>query len=164
MDNTRTLPGYKYYIDPATGARGAWFVTFLNIVPDSQATVNGVAFEISDRLLERLDERERNYTRVDISADLSRPVDGSVWAYVGTDAAVGRFREGHRAHRAVISREYHEGVQAHFAALGDDALDRFTELTDHPPCPVIDLQRVDYPPSPGPLTSLVRPGGRSQLR
>jgi hypothetical protein len=152
MDNTRSIPGYKYYVDRATGERAPWYVAFLNIVPDSDATVNGVVFEASHSLLTRLDQRERNYTRIDVSAGLSDTVDGTVWAYVGSDAAIERFRIGYRTGRAVISRDYYEGVCGNFAELGAGALQRFVELTDGAPCPMRELRRVDYPagvPLPG---------------
>jgi hypothetical protein len=143
MDNTRTIPGYKHYVDAATRERGAWFVTFLNIVPDVAAQVNGVLLSVDASLLERLDQRERNYQRVDVSAALLEAVDGQAWAYLGVPDAVDRFELGRRTGRAVISREYQERVQADFTSAG--ALARFEELTDPPPCPILDLVRIDHP-------------------
>lgn len=143
MDNSLTVPGYKHYVDPTSGERPSWFVSFLNIVPDPDATVNGVLFEVTPELLERLDTRERNYERIDVSASLSRAVDGTAWAYAGSDAAVRRFHRGLRASRAVISRDYYEGVLDDFDRAGPDALQGFIELTDPAPCPIVDLQRVD---------------------
>jgi gamma-glutamylcyclotransferase (GGCT)/AIG2-like uncharacterized protein YtfP len=143
MDNSRTIPGYKHYVDDATGDRQHWFVTFLNIVPDDQARVNGVLFQVDASLLERLDDRERNYERVDVSDRFRERVGGEVWAYVGRQDAVERFELGRRTGRGVISREYYERVRADFAAVG--ALRRFEELTDPTPCPIRNLRRVDHP-------------------
>ena len=145
MDNSRTLPGYKHYVDAVTGDRQPWFVTFLNIVPDDQAHVNGVLFEVDASVLERLDHRERNYERVDVSDGFREPVGGQVWAYVGRHDAVERFELGRRTGRGVISREYYDRVRDDFAAAG--ALRRFEELTDPTPCPIRDLQRIDHPTS-----------------
>jgi hypothetical protein len=145
MDNTRTIPGYKYYVDPATGERGSWFVSFLNIVPDPGARVNGVVFAVTPALLARLDARERNYERIDVSARVSPPSRGRVWAYAGAAAAVGRFELGLRSGRAVISRRYRDRVLADFGALGAHERRRFLELTDPAPCPLLDLQRVEVP-------------------
>lgn len=145
MDNSRTIPGYKYYVDPATGERPDHFVTFLNIVPDAEAAVNGALFEVSDAQLERLDRRERNYERIDVTAGVSRAVEGTVWAYAGRESAVHRFQLGHRTDRAVIPRGYYERVLRDFASFGRDAQRRYTELTDPPPCPIVDLRRVDLP-------------------
>jgi gamma-glutamylcyclotransferase (GGCT)/AIG2-like uncharacterized protein YtfP len=153
MDNRRTLRGYKHYVDRATGARRPWFVTFLNIVRDPGATVNGVMFEVDDPLLERLDRRERNYERVDVSANVSPGVDGQVWAYAGSRAAVERFRLGCDAGRAVVSRDYYERVRGDFSRVASDALRRFDELTDALPCPMLDLRRIDHPPPRRPLSA-----------
>jgi gamma-glutamylcyclotransferase (GGCT)/AIG2-like uncharacterized protein YtfP len=146
MDNIQTLPGYKHYVDRKTGARGSWFVTFLNIEPDPDATVNGVLFEVDDALLERLDRRERNYERIDVSAHVSEAVDGRVWAYVGSRAAVRRYELGCHSGRAVISRDYYERVRDDFRAAGHDVLRRFDDLTDPLPCPLGDLRRIDHEP------------------
>ena len=43
MDNRRTIPGYKYYVDPETGERPPVRVTFLNLYPAAEGQVNGVA-------------------------------------------------------------------------------------------------------------------------
>lgn len=161
MDNLRTIPGYKYYVDRATGERGAWFVTFLNVVVDPRATVNGVLFAVTGDQLAELDERERNYNRIEVSARLSPAVDGEAWVYAGSDAAVRRFAVGHRTGRAVVSLDYYERVLGDFAALGPDAADTFKQLTDPPPCPVIDLRRVDLPPPMG-SPSREYPAARSQ--
>jgi cation transport regulator ChaC len=147
MDNSRTIPGYKHYVDGATGERRPWFVTFLNLVRDEQARVNGLLFAADASLLEQLDRRERNYERVDVSDAVLEPVDGQVWAYVGLQDAVRRFELGRRTARAVISREYHERVCDDFAGAG--ALQRFEELTDPPSCPILDLRRIDHPAPTG---------------
>jgi cation transport regulator ChaC len=145
MDNTRTIPGYKYYVDAVTGARPPWFVTFLNIVPDPGGTVNGVVFEVTRELLSQFDERERNYARIDVTSDVSLPMDGRVWAYTGRDTATGRFELGLQTGRAVISRRYHDEVLADFETVDIRARQRFVELTDPPPCPIVDLQRIEVP-------------------
>jgi hypothetical protein len=148
MDNARTVPGYKYYVDPATGVRPRWFVTFLNIVPDPAASANGVAFEVTERELAHLDRRERNYDRIDVSGAVSLPVDGRVWAYAGSAAAVARFELGRGTGRAMVHRRYYESVRDDFACVGPGALAEFNQSTDPPPCPLIDLERVDLPHAP----------------
>jgi gamma-glutamylcyclotransferase (GGCT)/AIG2-like uncharacterized protein YtfP len=162
MDNRQTIRGYKHYVDRATGARGAWFVTFLNIVRDPDAKVNGVMFEADDAVLERLDSRERNYERVDVSANVSPAAERRVWAYVGSRAALDRFRLGCNAGRAVVSRDYYERVLGDFATVGGDALRRFHELTDAVPCPILDLRRIDHPPARRPLNARRAPASARQ--
>jgi hypothetical protein len=128
MDNTRDLPGYKHYVDPASGERPAVMVAFLDLVPDPESAVNGVVFEVDD--LAALDERERNYERRE-----ARP---GVWAYFGTEAARERFERG----PTVICRDYYEGVRESFDRLGE--LARFESSTDTPSVPIRDLRRIDH--------------------
>jgi gamma-glutamylcyclotransferase (GGCT)/AIG2-like uncharacterized protein YtfP len=142
MDNRRTIPGYKHYVDAATGDRGPWFVTFLNIVPDPDARVNGLLFAVDDTLLEQLDRRERNYERIELPVEVPEAHGGRVWAYAGSDDAVRRFEVGHGSGQAVLSREYLERVRDDFARAG--ALERFEALTDPPPCPILTLRRSDH--------------------
>jgi gamma-glutamylcyclotransferase (GGCT)/AIG2-like uncharacterized protein YtfP len=139
MDNSRDLPGYKYFVDAGTGERPAVFVTFLDLAPDPESSVNGVLLEVDDHRLAELDARERNYERREVTAAVDPAPPGTVWAYFGTAAARARFDQGN----AVVSREYLERVREGFEALGE--LRRFDASTDPPPVPVRDLVRVDLP-------------------
>jgi len=143
MDNARTLPGYKYYVDPRTGERPAVFVVFLDIVADRSGQVNGVMLDVSHEELDGLDRRERNYERVEVTAGLSRPVSATVWAYAGTAGARERFRRALRMGKAVISEDYYDRVLGAFAGSGRNAAAEFRALTDAPPCPIVPLRRVD---------------------
>ena len=125
MDNRRTIPGYKVYVDPATGERPAVFVTFVCIWPEPGASVEGVVLEVDDDGLAALDRRERNYDRRDVSAHVDG--DGPVWAYLASDAGRERFAAGRAAGTAVVSAEY---------------LARIPEA-DPPPLPVLPLLRRD---------------------
>jgi hypothetical protein len=122
MDNTTTIPGYKYFVDPA-GRRPEVVVTFLNLVPG-----DGAAGVIFDGDVEELDARERQYERVDVAGALGLP--GPVYAYIGRAEAVARFEAGRRERRAVAQRSYVE------AMLG---------VAAPPSLPVLDLTRVDVP-------------------
>ena len=104
MDNRRTIPGYKFYVDPATGERPAVFVTFVCIWPEPGASVEGVVFEVDDDGLAALDRRERNYDRRDVSAHVDGA--GPVWAYLASAAGRERFAAGRAAGTAVVSEEY----------------------------------------------------------
>jgi hypothetical protein len=149
MDNTRAIPGYKRYLDPATGTSPPWFVVFLNIVAQAGRYVNGAVFPVSAEELVELDRRERNYGRIEVSSSLAEPVDGIVWTYTGARAAVERFKTGMRAGRAVISQDYEQIVLQGFTALGDDAVREFVAVTDPRPCSVVPLQRVAVPGASG---------------
>ena len=109
MDNRRTIPGYKYYVDPDTGERPPVHVAFLNIYPAAEGRVNGIAFPVTAEALDELDGRERNYDRCDVS-DLV-DVDGRVWAYVGSEAGRARCAAGRAAGTAVVAQQYLQQVR-----------------------------------------------------
>ena len=142
MDNRRTIPGYKYYVDPDTGERPPVHVTFLNIYPAAQGRVNGIAFPITAAALDQLDRRERNYDRIDVTRRLDVELGGTVWTYVGRDDA----RERFAADTAVVSQEYFDAIREAFATVG--GLDAFEQSTDRLTVPLRRLTRVDLPPPP----------------
>jgi cation transport regulator ChaC len=136
MDNRRTIAGYKYFLDARTGARPELFVAFLDVVPEPGAAVQGIAAAVDAEQLSALDDRERNYARVDVSAALDREFGGPVWAYAGRPEARERYAAAVATGRAVVARAYVEDVRAGFAAHGL-TFDTLLEV------PVMDLERVD---------------------
>jgi gamma-glutamyl AIG2-like cyclotransferase len=106
MDNRRTIPGYKYYVDAESGDRPAVYVTFVCIWPEPGASVEGVLIEVDDDGLAALDRRERNYDRVDVGAHVDG--DGPVWAYVASADGRARFERGRREGTLVVARSYLE--------------------------------------------------------
>jgi cation transport regulator ChaC len=143
MDNSVDLPGYKYYVDPRSGARPSVFVTFLNIEPAPGGRVNGTLLKVTPADLVELDARERNYARIDLTAAVMGDVDGTVWSYVGTPAGRARFAAGLTEARAVIQQQYHDHVHRQFATIDGDGLVEFERLTMPPPCRLVDLRRID---------------------
>jgi hypothetical protein len=143
MDNRLTLERYKYYVDPDTGERPSIFVTFLNVVEESSSTINGVILPVDTHDLQSLNERERNYDRVDVTERIVEPVDGSVWAYVGSVAARARYEEGFRCGTAVVEAAYYESVRSHFRRLGERPYSEFVSSTDEPACPLRRLRCLD---------------------
>lgn len=143
MDNTQTLSGYKYYVHPRDKSRPQVFVTFVNLVPAEGHSVSGIVFPVDHDGLATLDERERNYERREVTDRVGETVSGRIWAYVGTHDAEERYREGVRLGRAVISREYVEGIREDFRSVSETALEEFDASTDPPECPIMDLERVD---------------------
>jgi gamma-glutamylcyclotransferase (GGCT)/AIG2-like uncharacterized protein YtfP len=109
MDNRQTIPGYKFYVDAESGDRPAVYVTFVCIWPERGASVEGVLLEVDDAGLAALDQRERNYDRVDVSAHLDG--DGPVWAYVASADGRARFERGRREGTLVVARAYLEAAR-----------------------------------------------------
>lgn len=143
MDNRIDLPGYKWY-RRADGSRPAIFVAFLDVVAAAGGSVNGVCTPVADDELARLDARERNYVRVDVTAHVAG-ARGRVWAYVGSAEGRDRRRAGEVTGRIAIARAYAQDVEAAFARLGPAELDGYRASTEAPPFPLLDLARVDLP-------------------
>jgi hypothetical protein len=144
MDNRSAIPGYKRYLDPATGQPPALYVAFLDLVRDPAHAVNGVCRLADSAALAALDVRERQYARVDVS-DRIAGISGRVWAYVGTPDGRARRVEGDRTGTVVVAAAYFDAVLAGFDALGPAARAAFAMSTDPCGCPVVDLVRVDLP-------------------
>jgi cation transport regulator ChaC len=142
MDNRRTIPGYKYYVDPDTGERPPVRVTFLNLYPAAEGRVNGVAFPVTADELDELDRRERNYERIDVTELIDAGLGGTVWTYLGSEAARERFAAG----AAVVAQGYFDAIRGDFAATG--GLEAFDRSTDPLTVPLRRLTRVDVPPPP----------------
>lgn len=143
MDNALTLPGYKYYLDPATGARPPVHVAFLNIeAAGADAEVAGILFEADAATLRILDRRERNYDRVDITGSISATVAGmvagTVWSYVGHAQAAARYRQGLARRALVIEEGYRDAIARAFA----HAQLPYTEQLP-PGVPAVPLTRID---------------------
>ena len=141
MDNRRTIPGYKYFLDAATGARPEVCVTFLDVVEEPGAAVAGVVAEVDPARLAALDARERNYARVEVSGALDVELGGPVWAYAGLPESRVRYAAAAAAGRAVVARAYVDDVRAGFASFG-------IRFDTAPEVPVVDLVRVDVPGRP----------------
>jgi gamma-glutamylcyclotransferase (GGCT)/AIG2-like uncharacterized protein YtfP len=112
MDNRETIPGYKVYVDPVTGERPEVYVAFLAIRPVAGASVPGGAFRVDDARLAVLDERERNYERLDVTALVEPDLGARVWAYVASAAGRERYAAGRAEGRLVVADEYLARVPA----------------------------------------------------
>ncbi|HEV2785908.1 MAG TPA: gamma-glutamylcyclotransferase family protein, partial [Solirubrobacteraceae bacterium] len=132
------IPGYKVYLRE-DGSRPAVFVAFLDLLAQEGATTDGLLLEVDDEALRAVDERERNYERVDVSGAVDGARGATVWAYRGTSAGRERLRCGLAKRRAVVARSYLETVRAGFAAAG------IRDGADPGELPVMDLERVDLP-------------------
>jgi Gamma-glutamyl cyclotransferase, AIG2-like len=144
MDNRRDLPGYKYYT-ASDGTRPEVFVSFLDVSPVSgSVAVNGLCLPVDGDQLKRLDRRERNYMRVDVS-DRIDAGGARVWVYVGTPDARERLRGARCAGNAVIAAAYLRAVEAGFAGLGAEELARCRASLAPGDLPVIELVRHELP-------------------
>jgi hypothetical protein len=143
MDNAVTIPGYKYFLAP-DGSRPDVCVAFLDVRTDAGATVNGVCVPVDAETLAALDERERNYRRVDVTTAVE-PAIGPTWAYVGHTESRARFADAEAAGRLAVASEYAAAVEHGFRSLGEDAWAEFGGTTDDHRPPLRELRRVDVP-------------------
>lgn len=141
MDNRLDLPNYKYYIEEKTGNRFNGFVTFLNIRFDQDKTIIGVLFRVSEPELENLDQRERNYQRIDITQQINRTIQGKAWVYQGLESARIRYHEGLVKRNVVISQKYFDLVNDAYFLLGNYAFSNYIATTDKLEVPTVDLKR-----------------------
>jgi hypothetical protein len=143
MENARDLPGYKHYRLRSDGSRPDVFVAFVDLRAQRGGSVRGRCVAVDDAALEILDRRERNYRRVDVTADVDPPPAGTVWAYLGSAPARKRFRAGRRSGSTVVSRDYLQLVRAGIAALGLGELEEFERSSGLQRLQVWDLERVE---------------------
>jgi hypothetical protein len=139
MDNSVTIPGYKYYLD-AAGDRPDVCVAFLDLYEAPDAWVNGVCMPVNAAALEVLDARERNYERVDVTTAVE-PAIGRTWAYMGREESRRRFADASASARCVVASAYAEVIERGFRSVGE--WDAFTETTVGERPPLRELVRVD---------------------
>ena len=141
MDNRLNVPGYKYYVDKYSGDRPNGFVTFLNIRPCHGTAITGIVFDVFEQELERLDQRERNYRKVDVTHMLDGPVTGNVYAYVGRNESEQRYHQGLKLNSVMIAQEYYDLVYGAYQSLGTKALADYLNTTESPQIPIVALEK-----------------------
>jgi cation transport regulator ChaC len=128
------------------GSIPAWCLG-LNVEPcTGTAGPNGVLFVVTEEELERLDWRELRYDRIEVTPAVEPLPElvGPVFAYV---AKPERYAAS-PPDGAIVIASYVRAVEAAFAALGPDELDRYRRTTETPPVPVVEatLMRDAIPP------------------
>ena len=145
MDNRRTLPGYRYFLDPATGERPAVYVAFLDIRPDAGARVDGVVFPARPRRARRARAQLRARAR---SAGSSTPTSA---ARCGPTSACPRRASAARpaAARAPRSCGTSTSTRVREGLRRARRAGEFDATTDRPGVPVRALREVRVPPEGG---------------
>ena len=111
---------------------------------EADEVCNGVIFRVSAEELVRLDRRESDYERTEVTDRIrvqGREIEGPVVTYVPRSSAVARYEEARARRRAAVRREYWELVHAAFADLGEAHLDAMVR-TPSPDVPVVDVRLV----------------------
>ncbi len=142
MNNWDAANDPKHFVERGTGGRPRSRVVYLDIEPSEGASVNGLAIPVDAARLDALDAREVNYTRIEVTSAVEPVVTQRVFAYVGTDAAHARCRQGAADGDAVVSRDYVAAVREAFERLGPDALAEFDRTTAPLTFPERDLELI----------------------
>ncbi len=125
------------------GAERTVTIVALGLAAAAAASTNGIVVRVDDEELARLDRRERDYDRVDVTDLVTAPVQlaGRVVTYVPRPAAVERYEAARDAGSAAIEQRYWDLVAGAFADLGADRLERYVRTTPPPDVPVLVLDR-----------------------
>ena len=140
MDNRLNLPNYKYYIEVETGNRPQSFITFLNIRPYQGKTIAGILFRVSHQELKKLDQRERNYQRIDVTQRIEEQVEGKAWVYRGLKEAEQRYEEGLKQENGMIAQDYFDSIHYGYGLWGQETLFNYMATTDKPRVPILNLK------------------------
>ncbi|GAA3219396.1 gamma-glutamylcyclotransferase family protein [Actinocorallia longicatena] len=111
-DNTDPARKVTYLSPEAEHVRPRVQVLFLDASPSPGSRLDGMLLRVDPATLRRMDARERNYDRIDISEDVEDvgPED-KVWTYVGRKEQAARARAGIVAGSARIERGYFDRVR-----------------------------------------------------
>jgi cation transport regulator ChaC len=118
-------------------------VVALGLVESPAESCNGVVIAVTDDELARLDHRERDYARTDVTASIVTvdrlPEGARVVTYVPSSGAVERYEQARDSGRAAVRRSYWDLVHEAFGALGAGHFDQFC-LTPRPDVPIVDVE------------------------
>lgn len=131
MDNDESIPGYKRYKTIADEKYPHCFVTFLNIKPSKTDEVIGTIVEVNEDELKLLIKREKNYLKQNVTESIVHsPIDGSVFAFIGTSEAEERFNSRTQHKPAVISKSYFKLVENAYRSRGKVAYANYLSTTE----------------------------------
>jgi len=119
-------------------------IVALGVVAAADEAVNGIVARVSGLEIAALDQRERDYDRVDVTASVSvrheafEP-DARIVTYVPRPSAIDRYERARDRGRAGIRSTYWGLVDAAFAVWGADQLERYRSSTPPPDVPVVAM-------------------------
>jgi cation transport regulator ChaC len=124
-------------------------IVALGIVEATEEWMNGVLALVHPEELQRLDARERNYDRVDVT-DQIRVLDDETAAdsihravvYVPRPVAIDIYEEARAEGRAAIEQRYWDLVDGAFEVLAPGHGERYRASTPAPAVPVRNVSRV----------------------
>lgn len=126
-----------------THAGRSYSLVALGLAGSAGETANGVIGWVTDAELARLDRREADYDRVDVTGAIDVAVDlaAPVETYVPRASAVTRYEVAREAGTAAIEQRYWDLVAGAFAGFGAAERRRYLATTPAPDVPVLELER-----------------------
>ena len=118
-------------------------IVALGVVASVDETTNGIVALVSEVEIAALDQRERDYDRVDVTEAVTVigeiGPDARVVTYVPRPSAIERYEQARDRGRAGIRSTYWGLVDAAFAVWGPDELARYRSSTPPPDVPVVAM-------------------------
>ena len=115
------------------GSVAPGYIAVLNVrrpLPGERPThPNGVLFEVTDDELKKLDDREKCYERLDVTAYVVNAPTGTVYVYSGLDKHLIANHDGPDGSAVVIPGAYAELVKRGFAELSPDMHQAYLKST-----------------------------------
>lgn len=118
-------------------------VVSLGIAVSAHERTNGTVVRVDEDELRRLDVRESDYDRVEVTAAIDAgvlPRTATVVTYVPRPSAIERYEASRRAGRAAVRQGYVDLVIEAFGALGGTALAEYRASTPEPEVPVLHFE------------------------
>ncbi|MGV3601166.1 MAG: gamma-glutamylcyclotransferase family protein [Dyadobacter fermentans] len=112
---------------------------FLNIRSRPESWVNGVIFEVSEEQLKYLDLRERNYSRLDVTADIEpyQQLENGTFRVLAYIATGPEFLLEEATGDSFVMTKYVNMVESGCAAIGDFFLQDYQATTATNPFPLL---------------------------
>lgn len=139
--------GVRYAPGSLEGRADLDVLVFLGLVAAPDTWTNGIVARVNSEELRRLDARERDYDRVEIT-DRVRLIGtaedvslGTIVIYVPRPEAVAVYSAGRDERRAAVVRSYWDLVDDAFALLAPGQGERYRASTPAPDVPVVDVVR-----------------------
>jgi len=119
-------------------------IVALGVVAAPHETINGIVARVSGVEIAALDQRERDYDRVDVTASVTVRTEAfepeaRIVTYVPRPSAIERYETARDDGRAGIRSTYWGLVDAAFAVWGADQLERYRSTTPPPDVPVVAM-------------------------
>lgn len=120
-------------------------IVALGVVESAGESVSGVINLVTDEELAGLDQRERNYDRVDVTDCVEADGARRIVTYVPRRSSIERYELARDAGTAAVRRSYWDLVDDAFAELGQQAVERYRASTPSPDVPVVEVTNIRAP-------------------